>query len=129
MKMNTLTKGMAVIGFIASLGIVMPSSFGGSVLADIPVNPDGPPNNPNGFKTTLNCDLSGDGQPDKVFDVVTTSSARMSQDTNSSTVFVVGYSDQHRDTPYLAPPADDPQAPVDPQPPFHADLLGTPQGH
>jgi hypothetical protein len=85
--MNGFKRGAAAMGLVLSLGLIAPSSFGGSVSADVS------PNNPNSFMTTLTCTIGGEKI---VYEVVTTGSAASFQDLNSSTTFVVSYAVEHR---------------------------------
>ena len=57
--MNTLRQGMAAVGLVATLGLVVPSTLGGSVSADISHNP-----NRDQTPFTLHCDLDGDSNAD-----------------------------------------------------------------
>lgn len=80
--MQKLKQGMAAVGLIATMGLAIPSTLGGSTLADIS------PHNPHRVKATFNCDLDGNGSYEKAYDLVSTESSTMWQDTQSKTVLV-----------------------------------------
>ena len=75
--MRQIKQGTVVIALAASLGLVVPSSFGASVAAD---------KGGNVSVTTLRCDLDGDGD-NEPYTVETTDAAASWRDVNSSTVF------------------------------------------
>src|SRR5688572_17275655 len=77
-SMSRLKQGLAAVTLVASLGLVVPSTFGGPASAD-------PVNNPNAFETTLKCKIGDEIVP---YDVVTTGAAASFQDMNSATVFI-----------------------------------------
>jgi hypothetical protein len=89
---NKLKRGMAAIGLVASLGLVVPSTFGGSVSADITHNPHVHLNN----EFTLACDLDGDSKNDTTYVpshyektytfVSSTEDEKLYHDLNSNTV-------------------------------------------
>lgn len=80
--MQKLKQGMAAVGLIATMGLAIPSTLGGAALADIS------PHNPHRVKATFNCDLDGNGSYEKAYDLVSTESSTMWQDTQSKTVLV-----------------------------------------
>lgn len=87
--MQKLKQGPAAIALVATLGLVAPSTFGGSASADIS------PHNRNSVESTFKCDLNGDaGDGDAgdgyetAFELVSTFNSTMWQDKNSSLVVV-----------------------------------------
>lgn len=80
--MHTFTQGMAAVGLVTSLVLVVPSTFGDSALADIS------PHNPHRVTATFDCDLDSNGSYETAFDLVSTGHSTMWQDTHSSTVLV-----------------------------------------
>jgi hypothetical protein len=80
--MKKLKQGTAAIALVASLGLIAPSTFGGSASADVSEN------NRNFVSTTLNCDLDGIEGYEAPFELVSTGSSTMWQDKNSTTVVV-----------------------------------------
>lgn len=99
--MRTCKQAMAIIALVVSLGIVLPSTFGGSALAN-------PSNNPNASITELKCDIAGKAV---TYQVLSTDNAASWRDTNSSTVFTVIYSTYEGE--YVA------IDPADPEDSFH----------
>jgi hypothetical protein len=91
--MHKLKQGTAAIALVATLGLVVPSTFGGSASADISDHDQDPY-----VDTTFTCDLDGDGYIeettdgvvvhgyDDTFELVSTEKALVWQDTNSNTV-------------------------------------------
>ena len=80
--MPMLKQGTAAIALVATLGLVVPGTFGGSASADISDHGQGPY-----VDTTFTCDLDGDGTYE-TYDLVSTSESVMWQDTKSNTVIV-----------------------------------------
>lgn len=102
--MNRLGQGMATVGLVASLGLVVPGSFGGSASADPALN-----DHNNTFPLALDCDLDRDGVYETGYETVSTAGAFAFHDTNSSTVLVISFGEVHRD--YTALPPDEPGGP------------------
>jgi hypothetical protein len=84
--MHSLKQGMAAIALVATLGLVVPSTLGGSASADIPPNPTDHNDHRPYVETTFDCDLDGNGSFETTYDVVSTFGALVWQDTKSNTV-------------------------------------------
>ena len=103
--MHMLKQGMAAVAFVASLGLVMPSAFGGSASAD-PVPYPGGTTEP---ERTFNCTIGG---VEVTYDVVSQGYGKSGfHDVNSTTVFTVSY-DQKEETYYPVFDTTDPDAPM-----------------
>jgi hypothetical protein len=86
--MQTLKQGMAAIMLVATLGLVVPSTLGGSASADIPPNPTDHNDHRPYVETTFDCDLDGVEGYETPYELVSTFSSTMWQDKNSTTVLV-----------------------------------------
>lgn len=83
--MKTMKRGMAAIALVASLGLIVPSNFGGSALADMSSSRG---HNPNLVETIFNCDLDRNGSYETAYELVSTFNSKMWQDKNSTAVLV-----------------------------------------
>ena len=88
--MNTFRQGMAAVGLVATLGLIVPSALGGSAAADISHNP-----NHDLTPFELTCDLDGDSNGDTTYvpshyettyTFVSTANSKALHDQNSNTV-------------------------------------------
>jgi hypothetical protein len=85
LSMPKLRQVTAAIALVVSLGLIVPGSLGGSVLADIKPPPH---ENPQSVDTIFECDLDGNGSYETPYELVSTFGARMWQDQNSNTIIV-----------------------------------------
>ena len=85
--MHRLKQGMAALALVASLGLIVPSSFGGPASADV-YNSDG--HNPNmGPTYFFHCDLDGNGTYETEYELASTNNAKGRQVQNSTLVLQV----------------------------------------
>ncbi len=90
--MGTLKQGLAAVALVTSLGLVVPSTFGDSVSADVSSN------GRRFVSTTFNCDLDGDGSYETEYKLVSTESSTMWQVEGSTTVVVQRLKDLQHST-------------------------------
>jgi hypothetical protein len=82
--MHSIRQGLVALTVVASLGLVMPSALGGSVLADF--KPDSPHISDPDF---IDCDLDGNGSYETHYDLQQKEAPPNLQDTHSNTVIVL----------------------------------------
>jgi len=121
--MHIVKQGMAAVVLIMSLGLVMPSAFGGSAAAD-PTPGQGTSDD---TPRWLYCDRNGDGTDVSSYFVISQSNSSKPgfHDLNSSTVLVYQYDQRfQRYVPFVDP--GDPGAPQDER--AFVDILGRLRG-
>jgi hypothetical protein len=104
--MQQLKQGTAAVALVVSLGLAVPGTLGGSASADISDH------NPKLVETTFDCDLDGNGTYETAYQLVSTQSSTMWQDTNSSTVIIQRLRVDVLGSVYTALPAENPGDPV-----------------
>jgi hypothetical protein len=102
-------RGIAIVALIATLGLIVPGTFGESASAN-QENSRG--HNPNLVETVFNCDRDGNGSYETPYELVSTFSSTMWQDKNSTAVLVQRLRVDVIDSFYTALPAENPGDPV-----------------